>query len=283
MVRDHPERPDIVRLGTMTESGRGGVDQMAEKVGLEDAVDALQDRGHSFQPHAGVDRGTRQRHAFILRHLFELHEDEVPEFQEAVAVLFRAAGRTAPDVFAAVDENLRAGSARAGIAHRPEIVRCRDADDAVFGEARDLLPVTGGLVVGMVDGDEQLVLLQPELPGDEVPGEFDCALLEIVAEGEIAEHLEERQMARCVADIVEVVVLASRAHALLRGGGARIGTLLQPGEDVLELHHAGIGEHQGRIVARHERARGHHLVSVLPEIVEECRPYLVYATHAVAF
>jgi hypothetical protein len=24
-------------------------------------------------------------------------------------------------------------------------------------------------------------------------------------------------------------------------------------------------------------------MSVLPEIVEECRPYLVYATHAVAF
>ena len=70
----------------------------------------------------------------------------------------------------------------------------------------------------------------------------------------------------------------ARTH-LLRGRGARIGPLLQPGEDVLELHHAGIGEHQRRVVARHQRARGHDLVAVLPEIVEKCRPDLVYATH----
>ena len=69
-------------------------------------------------------------------------------------------------------------------------------------------------------------------------------------------------MARGVADIVEVVVLAAGAHAFLRGHGARIGTLLEAGEDVLELHHAGIGEHQGRIVARHQRRRGHGRVTV---------------------
>ena len=56
-----------------------------------------------------------------------------------------------------------------------------------------------------------------------VPGELDGALLEIVAEGEIAEHLEEGVVARGVADIVEVVVLAAGAHAFLRRGRARIG------------------------------------------------------------
>ena len=30
-----------------------------------------------------------------------------------------------------------------------------------------------------------------------------------------------------------------------------------PGEDVLELHHAGVGEHQRRVVARHQRRGGH--------------------------
>jgi hypothetical protein len=38
--------------------------------------------------------------------------------------------------------------------------------------------------------------------------------------------------------------------------------LLEAGEDVLELHHAGIGEHQRRVVARHERRRRHDLVAV---------------------
>ena len=61
-------------------------------------------------------------------------------------------------------------------------------------------------------------------------------------------------MPRGVADIVEVVVLAAGAHAFLRRGGAQIGALLDAGEDVLELHHAGIGEHQGRVVARHQAA-----------------------------
>ena len=139
-----------------------------------------------------------------------------------------------------------------------------DADDAVVGEARDLLPEAGRLVVVVIDGDEQLVLLQPELLGDQVPGELDRALLEVVAEREIAEHLEEGEMARGVADIVEVVVLAAGAHAFLRGGGALIGPLLDAGEDVLELHHAGIGEHQGRVVARHQRRRRHDLVAVRP-------------------
>ena len=151
----------------------------------------------------------------------------------------------------------------------PEIVRGRDADDAIVGEARDLLPEAGRLVVGVIDGDEQLVLRQPELLGDQVPGELDRALLEIVAEREIAEHLEKGEMARGVADIVEVVVLAAGAHAFLRGGGALIGPLLDAGEDVLELHHAGIGEHQGRVVARHQRRRRHDLVAVRPRSSSE--------------
>ena len=88
------------------------------------------------------------------------------------------------------------------------------------GQARDLLPQIEGLIVVDIDGDHQLVLRQPEFLGDQIPGELDRALLEIVAEREIAEHLEEGVVARRVADIVEVVVLAAGAHAFLRGRGA---------------------------------------------------------------
>ena len=234
------------------------------------------------RPIAGVDRRARQRITRCRRlDLLELHEDEIPEFEEAVAILFRAAGRAAPDMLAAVDENLRARPARTGVAHLPEIVRGRDADDAVFGEARNLLPEPERLVVVVIDGDEQLVLLQPELLGDQIPGELDRAFLEVIAEREVAEHLEEGEMARGIADIVEVVVLAAGAHAFLRGGGALIGPLLDAGKDVLELHHAGIGEHQGRVVARHERRRRHDFVAVIGKKLEESRPDLVNAAHRV--
>ena len=120
---------------------------------------------------------------------------------------------------------------------------------------------------------------RPKSLRHQVPGELDRALLEVVAEREVAEHLEEGVVARRVADIVEVVVLAARAHAFLRRDGARIGALFQAGEDVLELHHPGIGEHQGRVVARDERRRGHDLVAVLGKIVEEARPDIVDAAH----
>ena len=95
--------------------------------------------------------------------------------EEPVAVLVRAAGRAALQRVALVDEDLRARTARAGIAHLPEIVGGRDADDLGIGEAGDLLPQRHGLLVVVIDGDEEPVLGQPELLGDQVPGELDGA------------------------------------------------------------------------------------------------------------
>ena len=255
------------------------LDQGAEQVDGVIVVGALQHRGDALQPHAGVDRRPRQLDAGAAGLLLVLHEDEIPDLDEAVAVGFGRAGRAAGNVVAVVVEDFRARAARAGVAHGPEIVRRRDADDAPVRQAGDLLPQVEGLVVVGIDGDGQPLRRQAEFLGDQVPGELDGAVLEVVAEREIAEHLEEGVVPRGVADIVEVVVLAAGAHAFLRGGGARIGALFEAGEDVLELHHPGIGEHQGRIVARHERRGRHDLVPVRREIVEKGRSDFVDAAH----
>ena len=53
----------------------------------------------------------------------------------------------------------------------------------------------------------------------------------------------------------------------------------RPGEIVLELHHAGIGEQQRRVVVRHQRRRGHDLVAVPAEILEEGRADFVGGRH----
>ena len=113
---------------------------------------------------------------------------------------------------------------------------------------------------------KQLVLGQAEILRQQVPRQLDRAFLEVVAEREVAQHLEEGVVAGGVADILEIVVLAAGAHAFLRRRGAAVGPLLEAGEDVLELHHAGVGEHQRRVVARHERARRHDLVAVAAEV-----------------
>ena len=96
----------------------------------------------------------------------------------------------------------------------------------------------------------------------------DRLFLEIVAEGEIAQHFEEGVMPRGIADIVEIVVLAAGAHAFLAGDGTRRGAGFKPGEHVLERHHARVDEHQRRIVVRHQR-RGRHDIVAAPEVFEE--------------
>ncbi len=275
--RASPSRLDACRVD-------GSRNQRLEQIGVVVVVHALQHGGDALQAHAGVDRGLGQLDALAARQLLELHEDEVPDLDEAVAVRVNGPWRAAFDALLAVRimvvENLRARSARSRFAHRPEVVGRRDAYDAVVGEAGELLPDAEGVVVVVVDGDHQAFLVEAVVLGDQVPGEFDRAFLEVIAEGEVAEHLEERVMARGVAHIVEVVVLAARAHAFLRRGRRRVGAGLLPGEDVLELHHAGVGEHQRRIVARHQRRRWHHLVSVALEVLQKRRSDLVDAVAA---
>src|SRR3977135_1910581 len=281
MIGDHPVRGLLRAVGAdMGEIG-DGFDKRAEQVDLVIVMGTLQHRRDALEPHAGVDRRFGQLQALAARELLVLHEHEIPDLDEAVAVGAGRAGRAARNVVAMVVENLRAWTAGTGVAHGPEIVGAGDAHDLVVRQAGDLLPQIEGLIVVDVDRHHQAVDRDAELLGDQVPGELDRAILEIVAEGKIPQHLEKRMMAGGVADIVEVVVLAAGAHAFLRRGGARIGTLLDAGEDILELHHAGVGEHQGRVVARHQRRRGQDLVSVLLEIAEEGRPDLVDAAHEV--
>src|SRR6185436_8754930 len=159
-----------------------------------------------------------------------------------------------------------------------------DADHALLRQADRLGPDLVGLVVGLVDRRPQLVRGQLVHLGEQFPGELDRVPLEIVAEGKVAEHLEEGVVPRGVADVLQVVVLAAGAHASLGGGRAVVGTLLLAEENVLELHHAGVDEQQRRVVCRHERARGHDDVSLRLEIVEEARADLVrfHSEHSTA-
>ena len=223
-----------IRAGGM----RAGLDQAAHQVGVVIVMLALQQRADPLQPHAGVDRRLGQAGARAIGELLELHEHQVPDLDEPVAILFGAAGRTAPDRVAMIVKDFGAGAAGAGRAHHPEIVIRGDADDPVIGQAGNLFPDIGGLVIGMVDGDQQLVFRDAEFLCQQVPGKGNGLFLEVIAKAEIAQHLEKGVVAGGVADIVQVVVLAAGADAFLGGGGAAVVAGFDPGEQVLELHHA---------------------------------------------
>lgn len=171
---------------------------------------------------------------------------------------------------AVVEEDLGARTTRAGIGHLPEVVRrvrrtlvVADAHDAAFRNTDHVAPQREGFFVGVVDGDQQPLGRQlPDL-GQQLPGPADGVLLEVVAERPVTQHLEEGVMARGVAHRIQIVVLAAGTQAALYVGRAQVAALLRAEEDVLELDHAGVGEQQGRVVARHQR-RGWHDGVALP-------------------
>ncbi len=279
MVRDHPVRRPVTALGRHAGQFHAGGDEMAEDVDVIIVVDALEHRGDALEPHAGVDRGRGQRHARAVGPLVVLHEDEIPDLDIAVAVGLRTAGRAARHLGTVVVEDLGTGPAGPGITHRPEIVAGRDPHDPLLRQAGDPPPQGEGLVVLVVDRHPKALLRQPEDAVDELPRVLDRALLEIVAEGEVPQHLEEGVMARRVADIVEIVVLAAGAHAFLRGSRTAVGALFQPPKDVLERDHAGIREQKRGVVRRHERGGGNHLMAALTEEVQERLADLVARRH----
>ncbi len=273
----------VLALRQHTGRRHRGRDQRLEEIDLVVVVRAFEHRRDALKPHAGIDRLLGQRDAIARSQLLELHEHEVPDFDEAIAVGIGRSGRPAGDLLAMVEKDLGRGTARPRVAHLPEVVVGRDADDLVGAEPRDLFPDAIGFLVVVIDGDREAVLVDPEFLDQEPPSELDRALLEVVAEGEVAEHLEERVVARGIAHVVEVVVLAAGAHAFLGRRRRLVGARLLAGEHVLELHHAGVGEHERRIVARHERGGRHDLVAFLLEILKKRSADLVDRRHLRAF
>src|SRR3954462_1383237 len=172
--------------------------------------------------------------------------------------------------------NLAARTAGAGITHRPEVVLHAHREDPVLRNtliAPVLLSffVAGNALLALKDRAVEFVFGQaiPLVGGHQLPGKGDRILLEVVAEREVSQHLEERVMAASEADIFKVVVFAARAYALLRGRRTPVLALLHSEEDVLELVHPGVCEQQCRIIGRHQRRRVHTAMSFALEKAKE--------------
>ena len=220
MVGNHAQarRFQIRRAGDL---GRGA-DQRAEQIDVVVAVDALHHGRDALQTHPRVDRRLGERRQNAFRRAVVLHEHQIPDLHIAVTVLFRRTGWAAGNLRAVIVEDLGARAARPCLSHRPEVRLLAHARAAAGADADLFGPNPRGLVVLAVDRHPKPILRYAERPGDEIPREMNRLALEVVAEAEIAEHLEERVMPRRITDILEVVVLAARPHAALGRCGARI-------------------------------------------------------------
>src|SRR5580704_5013540 len=111
-------------IGSVAEFA-GAVDDREDQVGLVVGELALEDGGNAFEAHAGIDRWTWQRDSVAWRKLIELHEDQVPDFDETASAIegelfVFAAGFGGFGTQIVMD--FRAWAAGAGIAHLPEVI-----------------------------------------------------------------------------------------------------------------------------------------------------------------
>ncbi len=239
--------------------------------------DFLDEHRAALEPHPRVDVLLRQRRHAAVRGEVELHEDEVPELDVAIAALAvrPAVGLAAAVLGAPVVVELGARAAGAGLARRaPEVLGARERHDAL---TRDSLPQPGGdgdLVlsdperrVAGEDARPEPVGVEAEVLRHELPREVDGAILEVVAEREVAEHLEHRRVAGGEPYLVEVGVLPAGAKALLDGREARRGRLLVAREVRLQRLHAGADEQRRRVLGRRDERerREPHVLSRLEE------------------
>ena len=243
--------------------------EVPEQVRLVVGVNALHHRGQPFEAHPGVHGRFREGNQFAVFAAVELHEHQVPDLDEAVAILVRGARRAARHVRAVVVEDFAAGTAGARLAHGPEVVLLPHPAETRRVHADVLEPDVRGLVVVRVYGAPEPFGRQSQDLGDVLPGEFDRLALEVIAEAEIAEHLEEGVMPRRVADVFEIVVLAARPDATLGGDRTPVPALLAAEKDILELHHPGVGKQQRLVVGGHQRRAGDLFVPLVPEEFQE--------------
>jgi hypothetical protein len=96
----------------------------------------------------------------------------------------------------------------------------------------------------LVDRREEALRRDAPDLGEQFPAPGERVLLEVVAEGPVAQHLEHRVVVGIETDVLEVVVLAAGADAFLGVGHALPRGGLVAEEVGHELVHAGVREQQ---------------------------------------
>ncbi len=140
MIRHNAVRNRMVSGGRHAGELNTSGDQITKQIGFIIVVLTLEYRGNTLQSHACIDARLGQLDAFRFGNLLILHEYQIPDFDEAVAVLVDAARWATGDIGPVIIEYFRARTAGSSITHGPKIVRSGNADDATVGQTCHLAP-----------------------------------------------------------------------------------------------------------------------------------------------
>jgi hypothetical protein len=128
MIGDHAVRRFRLALGRNAGQRYRSPDQSPEQIDVVIVVRALEHGGDALKSHASVDGRLWQVDALAARELLILHENQIPDLDEAVSLRFGAARRAALHRSPMIVENLRARAAGTDIANSRYFVVSRYVD-----------------------------------------------------------------------------------------------------------------------------------------------------------
>ena len=263
-------------------------DTCLEYIGIVVALLVLQHHTQALKAHTGVDVFVGQRLQRAVGLAVELHKHKVPNLNHKVVahIDHLTTGFGSPLLLTAeVEVNLATRTARTRFAHLPEVVVLVAEDDVVLGQI--LFPIVVSLLVhrhALLGGTLKHGGVEPILGhtidlGQQLPSPINGLLLEVVAKGPVAEHLEHCVVVGVVSNLLKVVVLTRHTQTLLGVGSAGILALGIAKEDVLKLVHTCVGKHQRGVVLYHHRSRGHDGVALALKEFQELCPDFVRSHH----
>ena len=171
----------------------------------------LNDRGQALQSHAGVDVLLFKGSPGAIDGLIELHEDQIPNLDEPAALTVWPARRIMEWLAGRqIVVELRTRTTGPAVAGgSPPVVACAESAYA-FSRHTRLLPKGCGNVIIQIYSRPQAFRVKANLLRAEFPCQLNGARLEVIAKGEVAQHLKESEVSR-IAHLIDV----SRAERLL--------------------------------------------------------------------
>ncbi len=164
------EVDELILPVAVSRDRRRFLDHPEEDVGLQHGALVLQDHRYAFQSCTCVDvLGREVSHRFDVGIAVVLHEHEIPELHVPLVVVDGSALGSSAETFTAVDMDLGARAARPRNSHVPEIVLPSEPQNAPWSNANLIHPDLFRLVVGLEDGDPELVRIHPPALGNQFP------------------------------------------------------------------------------------------------------------------
>ena len=235
MVSYNTKRNVCLGILLVLNSCNGGdvLHYVLNSVYLEDVINTLHYTGKSFQTHTGVDVLVFHLSIVTFAVTVVLAEYQVPYLDDSVAVtcLLEALERTVS--LATVKVYLRAGTAGTG-AVLPEVVLLAKADYPVMRDTDMVLPYLLCLIITLENCYPETVSRYLKGLGKEFPCPLDSLCLEVISEGEVAEHLEICTVTRCLSDALDV----GSSDTFLAGSHSLVGRCCLAEEELLQRCHS---------------------------------------------